>query len=156
MPENVSGPENVVACVAPVALVERSEPATLEMVRLDVDAVLIPVMLFPAARIAPPRVNELMVLAVRRPTTAVPIVAALEKKLVDEAVVAKSVVEVALPKITGCVSWYATDVVECAPEHERLKRFLLADVFLVDTFATALSLWARTPGARAISGSMSY
>ena len=51
-----------------------------------------------------------------------------------------------LPAPEGCVR--ATDVVECAPEHERLKRFLLADVFLVDTLATALALWARTPGAR--------
>ncbi|GAC1599376.1 MAG: chromosome segregation protein SMC [Myxococcales bacterium] len=42
----------------------------------------------------------------------------------------------------------AIDVVECAPEHDRLKRFLLADVFLVDTLATALSLWARNPGER--------
>ncbi len=42
----------------------------------------------------------------------------------------------------------AIDIVECAPEHERLKRFLLADVFLVDTLATALALWSRNPGAR--------
>ena len=42
----------------------------------------------------------------------------------------------------------AIDVVDCAPEHERLKRFLLADVFLVDTLATALALWSRNPGAR--------
>ncbi|MBS2022811.1 MAG: chromosome segregation protein SMC, partial [Deltaproteobacteria bacterium] len=42
----------------------------------------------------------------------------------------------------------AIDVVDAAPEHERLKKFLLADVFLVDTLATALSLWSRTPGAR--------
>jgi chromosome segregation protein len=42
----------------------------------------------------------------------------------------------------------AIDVVECAPDHDRLKRFLLADVFLVDTLATAISLWARNPGER--------
>ena len=42
----------------------------------------------------------------------------------------------------------AVDVVDCAPEHERLKRFLLADVFLVDSLATALLLWARNPGQR--------
>ena len=42
----------------------------------------------------------------------------------------------------------AIEVVECAPEHERLKRFLLADAFLVDTLATALALWARNPGER--------
>jgi chromosome segregation protein len=42
----------------------------------------------------------------------------------------------------------AIDVVDCAPEHERLKRFLLGDVFLVDTLATALALWARNPGER--------
>src|SRR4051812_33036323 len=46
------------------------------------------------------------------PTEAVPIVAAFAKRLVDEAVVAKNVVLVALPRMTGCVSWYATDVVE--------------------------------------------
>src|SRR5262249_14109954 len=40
------------------------------------------------------------------------------------------------------------DVVHCAPEHERLKRYLLADVFLCDTLATALALWARDPGKR--------
>jgi chromosome segregation protein len=42
----------------------------------------------------------------------------------------------------------AVDVVHCAPEHERLKRYLLADVFLCDTLATALALWARDPGQR--------
>jgi chromosome segregation protein len=42
----------------------------------------------------------------------------------------------------------AIDVVECAPDHDRLKRFLLGDVFLVDTLATAISFWARNPGER--------
>src|SRR5207248_505235 len=42
----------------------------------------------------------------------------------------------------------AVDVVQSEPEHERLKRYLLADVFLCDTLATALALWARDPGAR--------
>jgi chromosome segregation protein len=42
----------------------------------------------------------------------------------------------------------AVDVVECATEHDRLKRFLLADVFLCDTLASALALWARDPGRR--------
>jgi chromosome segregation protein len=42
----------------------------------------------------------------------------------------------------------AVEVVDCAPEHERLKRFLLGDVFLVDTLASALSHWARNPGER--------
>ncbi|HZX94381.1 MAG TPA: chromosome segregation protein SMC [Myxococcales bacterium] len=42
----------------------------------------------------------------------------------------------------------AVDVVDCAPEHERLRNYLLADVFLVDSLATALALWARNPGAR--------
>ncbi|TMB33593.1 MAG: chromosome segregation protein SMC [Deltaproteobacteria bacterium] len=51
-----------------------------------------------------------------------------------------------LPAPEGTVR--AIDVVECAPEHERLKRFLLADVFLCDTLAAALSLWANNPGER--------
>src|SRR5438270_13954281 len=51
-----------------------------------------------------------------------------------------------LPAPEGTVR--AIDVVECAPEHERLKRYLLADVFLCDTLAAALSLWARSPGER--------
>jgi chromosome segregation protein len=42
----------------------------------------------------------------------------------------------------------AVDVVGCAPEHERLRNYLLADVFLCDTLAAALSLWARNPGER--------
>jgi len=42
----------------------------------------------------------------------------------------------------------AVDVVDCAPEHERLRNYLLADVFLCDSLATALLLWARNPGAR--------
>src|SRR6266851_4327713 len=42
----------------------------------------------------------------------------------------------------------AVEVVHCAPEHVRLKRYLLADVFLCDTLATALALWSRDPGER--------
>ena len=42
----------------------------------------------------------------------------------------------------------ATEAVDCAPEHERLRNYLLNDVFLCDTLATALVLWARNPGAR--------
>src|SRR5437899_9499429 len=42
----------------------------------------------------------------------------------------------------------AVDVVGCAPEHDRLRNYLLADVFLCDTLAAALSLWARNPGER--------
>ncbi|MGE5047270.1 MAG: chromosome segregation protein SMC [Deltaproteobacteria bacterium] len=42
----------------------------------------------------------------------------------------------------------AVEVVDCAPEHERLRNFLLADVFLCDSLATALALWARNPGGR--------
>ena len=42
----------------------------------------------------------------------------------------------------------AVEVVDCAPEHERLRNYLLSDVFLVDSLATALSLWARNPGER--------
>ena len=42
----------------------------------------------------------------------------------------------------------ALDVVDCAPEHERLKRYLLSDVFICDSLATALVLWARNPGER--------
>ena len=42
----------------------------------------------------------------------------------------------------------AVDAVSCAPEHERLRNYLLADVFLCDTLATALALWARNPGSR--------
>ncbi len=42
----------------------------------------------------------------------------------------------------------AVEVVACAPEHERLRNYLLADVFLCDTLATALALWARNPGER--------
>src|SRR6266849_4893456 len=51
-----------------------------------------------------------------------------------------------LPAPEGTVR--AVEVVHCAPEHERLKRYLLADVFLCDTLATALALWSRDPGAR--------
>src|SRR5205085_10424821 len=42
----------------------------------------------------------------------------------------------------------AVDVVDCAPEHERLRNYLLSDVFLCDSLATALALWARNPGER--------
>src|SRR6267142_858385 len=42
----------------------------------------------------------------------------------------------------------AMEVVHCSPEHDRLRNYLLADVFLCDTLATALALWARNPGAR--------
>jgi chromosome segregation protein len=42
----------------------------------------------------------------------------------------------------------AVDVVACAPEHERLRNYLLADVFLCESLAGALSLWARNPGER--------
>jgi chromosome segregation protein len=51
-----------------------------------------------------------------------------------------------LPAPEGTVR--AVDVVHSAPEHERLKRYLLADVFLCDTLATALALWSRDPGER--------
>jgi len=51
-----------------------------------------------------------------------------------------------LPAPEGTVR--AIDVVECAPEYQRLERFLLADVFLCDTLASALALWARNPGER--------
>ncbi|HWE22331.1 MAG TPA: chromosome segregation protein SMC, partial [Myxococcales bacterium] len=51
-----------------------------------------------------------------------------------------------LPAPEGTVR--ASDVVHCAPEHEKVKRYLLADVFLCDTLATALALWARDPGER--------
>src|SRR5438105_270440 len=51
-----------------------------------------------------------------------------------------------LPAPEGTVR--AADVVHCAPEHEKLKRYLLADVFLCETLATALALWARDPGER--------
>src|SRR6266581_643148 len=51
-----------------------------------------------------------------------------------------------LPAPEGTVR--AVEVVHCAPEHERLKRYLLADVFLCDTLATALALWSRNPGER--------
>ena len=42
----------------------------------------------------------------------------------------------------------AVDVVACAPEHERVRNYLLADVFLCETLAAALALWARNPGER--------
>jgi chromosome segregation protein len=42
----------------------------------------------------------------------------------------------------------ALEVVDCAPEHERLRNYLLADVCLCDSLATALLLWARNPGQR--------
>jgi chromosome segregation protein len=42
----------------------------------------------------------------------------------------------------------AVEVVDCAPEHDRLRNYLLGDVFLCDTLAGALSLWARNPGER--------
>src|SRR5205823_3042789 len=51
-----------------------------------------------------------------------------------------------LPAPEGTVR--AVDVVHSAPEHGRLKRYLLADVFLCDTLATALALWSRDPGER--------
>src|SRR2546425_1623437 len=51
-----------------------------------------------------------------------------------------------LPAPEGTVR--AVDVVHSAPEHDRLKRYLLADVFLCDTLATALALWSRDPGER--------
>jgi chromosome segregation protein len=51
-----------------------------------------------------------------------------------------------LPAPEGTVR--AVEVVHCAPEHEKLKRYLLADVFLCDTLATALALWSRDPGER--------
>ncbi|HUJ27494.1 MAG TPA: chromosome segregation protein SMC, partial [Myxococcales bacterium] len=42
----------------------------------------------------------------------------------------------------------AIDMVDCAPEHERLRNYLLNDVFICDSLATALLLWASNPGAR--------
>src|SRR5439155_877006 len=42
----------------------------------------------------------------------------------------------------------AVDVVACAPEHDRVRNYLLADVFLCETLAAALALWARNPGER--------
>ena len=42
----------------------------------------------------------------------------------------------------------AVEVVDCAPEHERLRNYLLADVFLCDSLSTALLLWAANPGER--------
>src|SRR6267142_2538326 len=42
----------------------------------------------------------------------------------------------------------AMEVVHCSPEHDRLRNYRLADVFLCDTLATALALWARNPGSR--------
>jgi chromosome segregation protein len=43
----------------------------------------------------------------------------------------------------------AVDVVDFkSPEHERLRNYLLADVCLCDSLATALLLWARNPGQR--------
>jgi len=42
----------------------------------------------------------------------------------------------------------AVDAVDCAPEHERLRNYLLSDVFLCDSLATALLLWSRNPGER--------
>jgi chromosome segregation protein len=42
----------------------------------------------------------------------------------------------------------AVQVVDCGPEHERLRNYLLADVCLCDSLATALLLWARNPGQR--------
>src|ERR1041384_5787105 len=51
-----------------------------------------------------------------------------------------------LPAPEGTVR--AADMVDCAPEHERLRNYLLNDVFICDTLATALLLWARNPGQR--------
>src|SRR5437660_892796 len=42
----------------------------------------------------------------------------------------------------------AVDAVDCAPEHERLRNYLLSDVFLCDSLATARLLWSRNPGER--------
>ena len=42
----------------------------------------------------------------------------------------------------------AAEVVDCAPEHDRLRNYLLGDVCLCDSLATALALWARNPGER--------
>lgn len=52
--------------------------------------------------------------SVRAPIVEDPTRSVLVKKFVVDAVVAKNVVDVAFPRIIGCVSWYATDVVECA------------------------------------------
>jgi chromosome segregation protein len=43
---------------------------------------------------------------------------------------------------------HALAVVDCDARHEKIKRYLLNDVFLVDTLATALALWAKNPGQR--------
>ena len=51
-----------------------------------------------------------------------------------------------LPPPEGTVR--AVEVVDCAPEHERLRNYLLADVFLCESLATALLLWSRNPGER--------
>ena len=50
--------------------------------------------------------------SVSAPMVEEPTRSVLVKNAELDAVVAKKVVDVALPKITGCVSWYATDVVE--------------------------------------------
>jgi chromosome segregation protein len=42
----------------------------------------------------------------------------------------------------------AVEVVDCMAEYERLRNYLLADVFLCDSLATALVFWARNPGQR--------
>jgi hypothetical protein len=83
-----------------------------EMVRAEVDAVLMPVMLLPAAVSAPERVCAPMVFTESDPMVAVPTVALLENRFVEEAVVVKNVVDVALPSVTFWLSWYATEVVE--------------------------------------------
>ena len=103
----------------PVAEVFKRDPWMVEMVRFDVEAVPMPVMLFPESVSLPvtlwPEIE---------PRVSVPMVPLVAKRLVDDARVAKELVEVELPRIVGCVSWYATDVVECArptPEKKRAE-----------------------------------
>jgi hypothetical protein len=88
----------------------------LEIVRFEVLAVPTPEMLLPAAvRTAPSVIPPLAVSVLENvpaPLVREPMVAALEKRFVDDAVVAKNVVLVALPRVVFWLNWYATDVVE--------------------------------------------
>lgn len=96
-----------IAVTVPEELTERQLPVfgpSAEMVRFVVDAEPMPVMLLPPSVMFP---------VTLRPETE-PTVRFVAERFVDDAVELKNAVAVALPSVTFCDSWYATDVVECA------------------------------------------
>ena len=116
-------PESVESPVTPSVPERVCDAAVIVPVKVGLaDKTMLPVPVTALERVTPPyvsapvcvRVPVCVVLpeTVSAPSVAVPTVAELLKRFVDEAVVVKKVVAVALPKVTFCVSWYATDVVE--------------------------------------------